>query len=83
MFRLQKSYNKKVEGGRFTMLRRRKHFHICPLEKIFLSRVSDKMGMNQPVVLEADDPRRLSYHLAPLPPPPTDQLALEQKSRFI
>ncbi|XP_062592418.1 uncharacterized protein LOC134253840 [Saccostrea cucullata] len=52
-------------------------------EKILLSRVTDEVGMNQPVVLEVDDPRRLSSHLAPIPPPSTEQLVVEQKSRFL
>lgn len=76
MFRFQRSYNKK--SGRWAVhpVKEKKAFEYMPslLKKILLSRVSDEMGMNQPVVLEADDPRRLSSHLAPLPPPPTDQL---------
>lgn len=49
------------------------------LAKILLSRITVEMGMNQPVVLEADDQRRSPSHLAPFSPQPTDQLALELK----
>lgn len=85
MFRFQRSYNKKTGRWAVHPVKEKKAFAYMSslLEKILLSRVSDEMGMNQPVALEADDPRRMSSHLAPLAPPPTDQLALEQNSRLI
>lgn len=47
-----------------------------------MKRLEDDVGMNQGLVLEADDPRRISGHLAPIPPPPTSQIVAEQRSRF-
>ena len=38
--------------------------------------------MNQGVVLEADDPRIISAHLAPIPPVPSQQIVSEQRSRL-
>lgn len=82
--RFQRSYNKK--SGRWAVhpLKEKKAFsYISSLQqKILESRVADEVGMNQPVILEVDDPRRISAHLAPIPPPSTAQLVLEQKSRF-
>ena len=52
------------------------------LQKIVLKRLEDDVGMNLGLVLEADDPRRISSHLAPIPPPPTSQIVAEQRSRF-
>eukprot|EP00105_Crassostrea_gigas_P038421 XP_019922569.1 PREDICTED: uncharacterized protein LOC105327681 [Crassostrea gigas] len=45
-------------------------------------RLVDPIGMNRPVVLDADDPRRISKTLASVEPPPTAQLGEEKKSRF-
>lgn len=36
----------------------------------------------QGCTLEPDDPRWLSSTLAPIPPPPTEKIATELKSRF-
>jgi hypothetical protein len=33
------------------------------------------------VQLGVDDPRRISVHLAPIPPPPTRDIVASQKSR--
>lgn len=41
------------------------------------NRLIDGIGMDKPV-LEADDPRRISAVLAPIPPPPTSQLVVEK-----
>ena len=38
------------------------------------NRLLDGIGMNRAVVLEADDPRKISAVLAPIPPPTTSQL---------
>lgn len=38
--------------------------------------------MQNNVVLGQHDPRRLSAHPAPMPPPLTHQIAEEQRSRF-
>lgn len=52
------------------------------MKAIVVKRIDDEVGMNEKVVLEVDDPRRLSAHLAPIPPPPTLQIVSEQVSRF-
>jgi hypothetical protein len=44
-------------------------------------RLQDNEGMNQRVQLGVDDPRRISVHLAPIPPPPTRDIVASQKSR--
>lgn len=44
--------------------------------------LDDEIGMQQNVVLEPHDPRRLSSVLAPIPPPPTKEIAEKQISRF-
>ena len=46
------------------------------------NRLLDGIDMNRAVVLEADDPRRISAVLAPIPTPTTSQLVTEKKSRF-
>lgn len=45
-------------------------------------RLDDQVGMQQNAVLEPHDPRRLSSVLAPIPPPPTREIAERQISRF-
>ncbi|CAC5426196.1 unnamed protein product [Mytilus coruscus] len=36
-----------------------------------MDQLADEIGMNQRMILEVDDPRRVSAHLAPVPSPPT------------
>ena len=45
------------------------------------NRLLDGIGMNRAVVLEADDPRRISAVLAPIPPPTTSQLVTGEKNQ--
>lgn len=52
------------------------------LRQILMKRLSDDIGMNRNVILEASDPRRLSATIAPKPPPPTQDLMAEKISRF-
>ena len=52
------------------------------LRSILTIRLADKVGMCRPVMLSVDDPRRISATIAPVPPPPTQQIVEEQKSRF-
>jgi hypothetical protein len=49
---------------------------------VLVRRVEDRTSMFKPVQLHDDDPRRISASIAPVPPPPTDQLRQEQKTRF-
>jgi hypothetical protein len=51
-------------------------------KKIVTLRLEDRVGMAQKMVLEPDDPRRISAILAPVPPPPTHEIVAEQISRF-
>lgn len=43
------------------------------------NRLLDGIGMNKQVVLEANDPRRVTAVLAPIPPPPTSQFVVKKK----
>ena len=52
------------------------------LQDAVTMRMSDNHGMYKTRPLEADDPRRISSHLAPISPKPTKEIHLEQKSRF-
>lgn len=52
------------------------------LRQILMKRLSDDIGMNRNVILEASDPRRLSATIAHIPPPPTQDLMAEKISRF-
>ncbi|KAL3884899.1 hypothetical protein ACJMK2_024998 [Sinanodonta woodiana] len=52
------------------------------MEKVIERRLNDNIGMNRPVVLETDDPKRISIVLAPIPPPATAEIIQQQKSRF-
>ena len=45
-------------------------------------RLDGRVGMNQPVVLDINDPRWISDVLAPIPPPPTEEIVTKQKSHF-
>lgn len=61
----------------------KEYAHIPKLiNKIVATRLEDRVGMQGPAVLEHDDPRRLSRHLASVPPPPTQELVQLKKSRL-
>lgn len=51
------------------------------LRQILMKRLSDDIGMKN-VILDASDPRRLSATIAPIRPPPTQDLMTEKISRF-
>ena len=53
------------------------------LKKIATLRQEDRVGMAQKMVLEPDDPRRISAVLAPVPPPHTHEIVAEQRSLFV
>lgn len=82
--RYQRNYNKK--SGRWSVCPvkvQKEYHHVSNLMKRVLKmRLEDDTGMCRPVVLSADDPRRISATLAPVPPPPTADIVKEQKSRF-
>ena len=52
------------------------------MTSIVISRINDEESMNKPVVLEADDPRRLSKTIAGIYPKPTGELAQVKVSRL-
>ncbi|XP_069133173.1 uncharacterized protein [Argopecten irradians] len=51
------------------------------LKNMLVRRLDDREGMHRPKEMAADDPRRLSSHLAPVSPEPTKQLVDMMKSR--
>ena len=52
------------------------------LEEALKLRISDKIGMKRKKSLAADDPRRISLHLAPIDPLPSKEIYAEQVSRL-
>eukprot|EP00105_Crassostrea_gigas_P029545 XP_011451529.1 PREDICTED: uncharacterized protein LOC105345165 [Crassostrea gigas] len=82
--RYQRSFNKKSGIWSVHELKEDKTYNYIQslVEKIVRRRLDDEEGMSGNVVLEADDPRRISKTLARIPPPPTAQLVKERKSRF-
>lgn len=83
-YRWQRSYNKKTARWSVHAVKEEKSYvYIKDLIKsIVCMRMEDRIGMNRRVVLEPDDPRRLSAHLAAIPPPPIHEIVANQKSRF-
>ena len=62
-------------------LRERKQYKCMSslLAKAVQQRIRDRVGMKK-TVLAPDDPRSNARHLAPMEPPPTQELVLQQKS---
>ncbi|XP_061167182.1 uncharacterized protein LOC133176022 [Saccostrea echinata] len=83
--RHQRYYSKK--SGRWSAypVREEKQYpYATDIMKLCLqNRIFDPVGMNKPVVLDVEDPRRVSETLAPVAPPPTESLVAEKKSRFL
>lgn len=83
-FRLQRYYSKK--GGRWTAteVKTPKQYMYIPelMKHIIMKRLSDNIGMSRRVILDPLDPRRLSATIAPVPPPPTQDLMAAKISRF-
>lgn len=52
------------------------------MDWVLAKRLEDKEGYHRQQELEEGDPRSLSKTIAPVPPPPSAQLAEEKKSRF-
>lgn len=82
--RYQRVFQKKSSRWSVTPCKIHKEYKYIPqvVQRILQKRLDDDIGMNRIVALEVDDPRRVSAHLAPIPPPPTRQIVNEQKSRF-
>jgi hypothetical protein len=56
---------------------------LCNFHDYITLRLEDRVGMAQNIVLEPDDPRRISAVLAPVPPPHTHEIVAEQRSLFV
>nr|XP_034316793.1 uncharacterized protein LOC105324442 isoform X2 [Crassostrea gigas] len=82
--RWQRSYNKKTSRWSVHPVKVEKNYSYVQdlIRHIITSRIEDDIGMNRPMELEADDPRRISAHLAPVPPPSTRDIVASQISRF-
>ncbi|CAG2201861.1 unnamed protein product [Mytilus edulis] len=79
----RRGFNKKSSRWSVQEIKEKKRYpHLSDvIHSILTARLIDEVGMNRNVVLEADDPRRIKRNIAPIPPPPTQQIALEQKAR--
>ena len=81
--RWKRTFNKKSARWSVQSVKEKKTYPHLPgiVRNIIQMRIDDNVGMNANVVLEADDPRRIAKNITCVPPPPTLQIALEQKSR--
>jgi hypothetical protein len=72
----QRSFNKKTGRWSASPVRTEKRYlYMTELpKKIVTLGLEDRVGMAQKMVLEPDDPRRISAVLAPVPPPPTHEI---------
>ncbi|XP_060608438.1 uncharacterized protein LOC132760476 [Ruditapes philippinarum] len=77
------AYTPPVYSG-WMELRRREKYHYMDtiLQEAISMRMSDKEGVYKRRKLEEDDPRRLSKHLAPVSPKPTQAIHDEHKSKY-
>lgn len=82
--RLKRSFNKTSSRWSVQPVREQKTYPHLPgiVCAIIQMRLNDNIGMNNNLVFEADDPRRIARNITSVPPPPTKQIALQQKSRF-
>ncbi|XP_062612063.1 uncharacterized protein LOC134273856, partial [Saccostrea cucullata] len=82
--RWQRSYNKKTSRWSVHPVKEEKKYSYVQdlIREIIRSRIEDDVGMNRPLELEEEDPRRIAAHLAPVPPPPTKEIVATQISRF-
>ncbi|XP_071152334.1 uncharacterized protein [Mytilus edulis] len=81
--RWRRGFNKKSSRWSVQEIKEKKRYpHLSDvIHSILTARLNDEVGMNRNVVLEADGPRSIKRNIAPIPPPPTQQIALEQKAR--
>lgn len=82
--RVSKVFNKKSGRWLLRPVKEKKRYPYTNdlMAGVLVRRVEDRTTMFNPVQLHADDPRRISSTVAPVPPPSTDQLRQEQKTRF-
>ena len=82
-FRTRRHYSKKGSRWSAYEVKTEKSYPHVPsiMRGIIEARLGDAVGMNRKVVLERDDPRRLSATIAPIPPPPTAESIAEKRSR--
>ncbi|XP_052097349.1 uncharacterized protein LOC127732344 [Mytilus californianus] len=82
--RWQRSYNKKTSRWSVHPVKEEKNYDYIQdlIRQVLCTRIEDGIGMNRRLELEEDDPRRISAHLAPVPPPPTRDIVATQISRF-
>jgi hypothetical protein len=80
--RWKRSFNKQSSRWAVQKVKAKKAYnHLRPLMRQILEmRMNDNIGMNQNMALEPDDPRPISRNITAIPPPHTQQLALQQRS---
>lgn len=83
-FRLQRTWNKKSSRWTAHPKKSEKSYTYVKdiLRRALVMRIKDSVGMRKKRELEADDPRRIAAHLAPVEPLPTKVLMEEKVSRF-
>ena len=81
--RFHRKYNK--ASGQFTVARIRpnKTYDYIPelLTRVLTRRISEKANVNDPTKISDKHPAHIAPTIAPLPPPPTAELANKQHSR--
>jgi hypothetical protein len=83
-FRTRRHYSKKgFRWSTYEVKTKKSYPHLPPIMRgIIEAHLGDAVGMNQKLILERDDPRRLSDTTAPIPPPPTAESIAEKRSRI-
>ena len=82
-FRTRRHYSKKGSRWSAYEVKTEKSYPHVPsiMRGIIEARLGDAVGINRKVILERDDPRRLSATIAPIPPPSTAEIIAEKRSR--
>ena len=83
-FRWKRKFNKKTSRWAVQEVKAKKTYnHLRRLMRQILEmRMNDNIGMNQSMALEHNVPRRISRNIAAIPHPPTQQLAIQQRSKL-
>ena len=81
-FRTRRHYSKKGFRWSTYEAKTEKYYPHVPsiMRGIIEACLGDAVGINRKVILERDDPRRLSAIIAPIPPPPTAASIAEKRS---